>query len=255
MQDNEIELETLTSEEEDKDTDTALYKINTYGVDFSLEVYANKINEGEISIPEFQRRYVWNHKKASKLIESFLLGLPVPQVFLYREQETERLLVVDGQQRLKTISNYINGKYEDGSAFYLIGVKQQWEGKAYADLSEPDRRRFKNTPLRATVFEQTDPKDDSSMFQIFERLNTGGMPLSQQEIRNSIYHGTIVSFLKDLNNDKNWRKLLKKPKPDDRMRDIEMILRFFALNENWKAYRPTMKDFISNFMNKNRNLN
>lgn len=168
--------------------------------------------------PTFQRRYVWPPKKASKLIEFFLLCLPVPQVFLYREPDTERLLVVDGQQRLKTITQYFNGKFANGNAFYVTGVKQQWEGKAYDDLSEPDRRQLKNTPLRGTIFEQTDPKDDSSMFQIFERLNTGGMPLSQQEIRNSIYHGSIVEVLKELNLDSNWGKLLKKPRPNDRMR-------------------------------------
>lgn len=251
---NAIKFQAIKSEENDKDEDIALYKINTYGVDFSLEVYSHKIDEGDIIVPSFQRRYVWSHKKASKLIESFLLGLPVPQIFLSREQDTEKLLVVDGQQRLKTINQFFHTKFENGRTFYLTGVKTRWEGKTYIELVDSDKRKFKNTPLRATIFEQTDPKDNSSMFQIFERLNTGGMPLSQQEIRNSLYHGKIIDFLNKLNSNETWRKLLNKAKPDARMRDIEMILRFFALFKFWKNYKPPMKDFINQFMENNKNL-
>jgi len=107
-----IEFEHIDAEEQDKEQDIAKYKLNTYGADFTLEVLNNKIREKEIVIPPFQRRYVWDQKKASKLIESFLLGLPVPQIFLYREEEKQDLLVVDGQQRLKSISFFFEEKFE-----------------------------------------------------------------------------------------------------------------------------------------------
>lgn len=94
-------IEKITSEEEDSQIETASYEIRTYGADYTLEVLSNKIDEKEIRIPSFQRRYVWKQDRASRLIESFLLGLPVPQVFLFRREND--LLVVDGQQRLKTI--------------------------------------------------------------------------------------------------------------------------------------------------------
>lgn len=253
-QEDEIRLEDIPSEQEDLDIDNASYKIKTYGADFTLEILSNKFDSKEIIIPDFQRRYVWPPKKSSRLIESFLLGLPVPQVFLYREEERQDLLVVDGQQRLKTVNYFINEKFEDDSEFYLRGVKPQWEGKKYSTLTEPDRRRFNNYILRATIFEQTDPKDDSSIFEIFERLNTGGMPLNEQEIRKCVVRGKINDFIEELNLYPNWRKLLKKDKPDARMKDLEMILRFFSLWQNWSRYKKPMKDFVTEFMRSKKDI-
>ena len=251
---DKLDLENIPSEEEDLDLDIASYKINTYGTDFTVEILSAKLSDGEIVVPTFQRRYVWPPKKASKLIESFLLGLPVPQIFLYREEENQELMVVDGQQRLKTINYYLNGAYEDGTPFRLISVKQEWEGKAYSDLSEQDKRKLKNSVLRATIFQQTDPKDQSSVFEIFERLNTGGMALTFQEIRNCVISGTINKFLEDLNGYKSWRDLLNKRAPDARMKDIEMMLRFFALREGWNTYKKPMKDYIHLFMKANKDI-
>jgi uncharacterized protein with ParB-like and HNH nuclease domain len=245
----EIESEIIDSE-----TETAGYKIATYGADLTLEILANKQRDKEIIVPQFQRKYVWSAKQASKLIESFLLGLPVPQIFLYREENTQDLLVVDGQQRLKTILYYFDGKFDDGTEFYLRGVKPSWQGKTYNKLEESDKRKFKNYILRATIFEQTDPKDKSSIFEIFERLNTGGMPLNQQEIRNCVIRGKINDFLTELNNHPSWRKLFGKTRPDERMRDIEMILRFLSLFANLRNYKKPMKDFISDFMRDKKDM-
>lgn len=249
-----IDLELIQSEEEDREEDVARYKITTYGADYTLEILSNKIDEGEIVIPQFQRRYVWNIKKASKLIESFLLGLPVPQVFLYREDESQNLLVVDGQQRLKTINYFFNGIFEDDKVFKLTGVKEEWEGKRFQELEEADRRKLKNYILRANIFEQTDPQDDTSVYEIFERLNTGGVALTQQEIRNCVIHGAINDFLAELNEYEGWRKVLGKNYPDARMKDVEMILRFFALLEGRDDYKKPMKDFISSFMKSKSNI-
>lgn len=253
-QNDEIELENIPSEEEDLDIDNASYQIKTYGADFTLEILSKKYYSKEIVVPEFQRRYVWPPKKSSRLIESFLLGLPVPQVFLYREEESQDLLVVDGQQRLKTINYFFNEKFENGVDFFLRGVKSEWEGKKYSTLTEPDRRRLNNYILRATIFEQVDPKDNSSIFEIFERLNTGGMPLNEQEIRKCVVRGPINGFIDELNQYENWRKLLKKDDPDARMKDLEMILRFFSLFQGWKSYKKPMKDFITEFMRSKRNI-
>lgn len=250
----EVEFEEIQSEEEDKEIETAGYKINTYGADLTIENLSQKIDLKEIIIPPFQRKYVWPKKKASKLIESFLLGLPVPQIFLYREEENQDLLVVDGQQRLKTINYFFKGVFDDQTVFSLVGVKECWEGKTYDSLNEIDKRKFKNFILRATIFEQVDPKDKTSIFEIFERLNTGGMALTQQEIRNCVIRGDINDFLNILNSNSDWRNLLNKELPDSRMRDIEMILRFFSLFYNWKNYEKPMKDFISDFMRLNKKI-
>ncbi|MBP7708800.1 DUF262 domain-containing protein [Candidatus Pacearchaeota archaeon] len=250
-----LDLEDIPSENQDLDLDNASYKINTYGADFTVEILSGKLIDKEIVVPSFQRRYVWPHKKASKLIESFLLGLPVPQIFLYRKEKTQDLIVVDGQQRLRTINYYLRETFEDGSPFRLESVKQQWEGKLYSDLTEQDKRKFKNSVLRTTIFEQTDPKDESSVFEIFERLNTGGMALTLQEIRNCVVNGNINSFLEKINGHSSWRSLLGKSQPDSRMKDIEMILRFFALRSGWKTYKKPMKDFVSSFMKEKKDIN
>jgi len=251
-----LDLEEVSSQEADDDSefDSATYNIKTYGSDFTLELLIHKLQDGEITVPSFQRKYVWSQKKASKLIESFLLGLPVPQIFLYRKQENQDLLVVDGQQRLRTVQQFFGGKFDDGTVFDLRGVKPQWQNKTFVDLSELDKRKIRNYILRATIFEQLDPQDDSSIFEIFERLNTGGMALNSQEIRNCVVHGSINSFLKTINQIKIWRVLLNKPEEDDRMKDIEMIIRFFALHENWKSYKKPMSTFITDYMKRNKNI-
>ncbi len=248
--DTDLELEKIISEEEDLDVDNAPYEIRTLGADFTLELLSQKINSGEIIVPDFQRQYVWPIKKASKLIESFLLGLPVPQVFLYQEATKRDLLVVDGQQRLLTSLYFMNGKFEGKIPFLLKGVKQKWEGQSFETLDEGDKRRLKNYILRATIFEQINPNDSKSVYEIFERLNTGGMPLTEQEVRNCVNRGAINSFLEEINIIKSWRDLLGKDIPDKRKKDIEIILRVFALIEGWNDYKSPMKDFISSYMEK-----
>jgi len=241
-------FEEISSEEEDRDTDNASYRLVTYGADYTLKGLIDKIKDKEIVIPLFQRKYVWPPKMASSLVESFLLGLPVPQIFLYKEEETQDLLVVDGQQRLKTILFFYEGAFPDQSEFYLRNVKSQWLGKKYVDLTEPDKKRFRDSVLRTTIFEQLDPKDNSSIFEVFKRLNTGGLSLTDQEIRNCIIRGNINNFLESLNGHKSWRYLYGKPDADPRMRDTELILRFFALYENGNDYHKPMKEFLTTFM-------
>lgn len=252
--DTDLDLDPSPSEQDDLDSDSAPFDIRTYGADMTLEIYVNKIDSGEIKIPKFQRNYVWSIKRASKLIESFLLDLPVPQVFLFRESSKRELLVVDGQQRLLTVHRYLKGAWEGDEHFNLVSVKSRWEGKSFTDLSEEDQRRLTNYVLRATIFEQINPADNKSVYEIFERLNTGGMPLNAQEVRDSVIQGNIGDVLGVLNMLPQWRELLGKAEPDRRKKDIEMILRVLALQEGWDAYKKPMKDFITSYMEKHSTL-
>ncbi|MGB3479947.1 MAG: DUF262 domain-containing protein [bacterium] len=251
--DDEDNFEEIQSEIDDKETDLAPYKLITYGADYTLQVLVDKLEAEDIIVPPFQRKYIWPLVKASKLIESFLLGLPVPQIFLYKEVDTETLTVVDGQQRLRTIQYFFNEIFKE-RAFRLLNVKQQWEGKKYTELKANEQRRLRDSILRATIFQQTDPNDNSSIFEVFERLNTGGMTLREQEIRNCVIRGNINSFLEGLNNYPTWRNLFGNVQIDTRMRDIEMILRFFALYDNLDNYSKPMKDFLTLFMRGKKNL-
>ena len=116
-------FEKIESEEEDRELELpTTYKISLYGADYTLSVLKEKLEKEDIFIPSFQRKYIWPVSKASKLIESFLMGLPVPQIFLYKEIGTEKLLVVDGHQRLKSIQCFLNEKLPNGRKFKLTYV-------------------------------------------------------------------------------------------------------------------------------------
>jgi len=248
-----VELEKIPSEVEDELSDTSPYRILSFPADFTLKGLHDKFVSDEIVIPPFQRQYVWNVDRASKLIESFLLGLPVPGVFLYREKKSQKLIVIDGQQRLKSIFGFFDEKFPStGKRFYLKGVRPTWDGKTYLKLEEADQIRLRDSVLRATIIEQVDPADHSSMFHIFERLNTGGVSLRPQEIRNCIHQGPFNDLLKTLNQVDVWRDIVGSEKADKRMRDIELILRFIALRYEHPNYRKPMKDFISDFMARNK---
>jgi hypothetical protein len=227
------------------------------------------MHSGEIIVPAFQRKFVWKPRQSSRLIESFLLGLPVPPIFLFTREDGKQL-VVDGQQRLKSITYFFNGVFEPNKEeFSLVGIGDDspYAGKTYSDIESTDPvafRKLNDSVLRSLVIKQLNPKGDTSIYHVFERLNTGGTSLVGQEIRNCIYHGPFNDLLLRLNNppakrDKlsaewkqsvsNWRSILGKPKPDARLRDVELILRFMALNDDLKSYEKPMKDFLSNYMN------
>jgi len=257
---SELELERLKSEEEDSLSSPPEYRILTYPADFTIEVLYNKIKSDDIEIPKFQRKFVWNQAKASKLIESFLLGLPVPPVFLYSESSTKKLLVIDGQQRLKSIYYFIHGYFGEEkkgkkNIFFLknLNEKSKWCNGRFENFSEEEKRDFANKVLRAFIVEQIDPKDNTSVYHIFERLNTGGTLLNNQEIRNCLYHGELNDLLIRLNEIKEWRFIVGKPTPDNRRRDVELILRFLSLYKNFSNYEKPLKEFMNNFMGNNRN--
>lgn len=256
----ELDIELIYSEQEDYNSSPSEYQITTYPADFTLEILVNKLNSGEIIVPKFQRGFVWKQVQASKLIESFLVGLPVPPIFLYKEIKTNKLLLIDGQQRLKTIKYFFEGFFGEEvkgkkQIFRLTGLNKssKWYNKTYDELEENDVLNLKNAVLRAFVIQQLNPNDDSSVYHIFERLNTGGTFLNNQEIRNCIYYGDLNDLIKNnLNLHPSYRLILGKEFPDMRMVDQELIVRFFSMLEVVKYDKP-LKDFMSTFMRLNRN--
>jgi len=252
INDEEI-IEDIESENEDEVIDTTNYEIVTYGADYTLSVLYDKLTKDEIIIPNYQRKFVWKQKQASRLIESFLLGLPIPGVFLSKVPDTGQLLVVDGQQRLKSIEAYRNEIFPiTNEEFFLTGVHERWEGKKYSNLEVVDRRKIDDAVLRATIIQQINPKDDTSVYHIFERLNTGGTSLQNQEIRNCVYHGSFNELLHELNENDVWRKLYNSPIPSKRLKDEELILRFLSFIHDLEHYTKPLNEFLSKFMSKNK---
>ncbi|MGD1858816.1 MAG: DUF262 domain-containing protein [Leptolyngbyaceae cyanobacterium] len=229
-----VDLIELDLEKEDEENEVLVsYDIATYPSDFTLSGIYDMWQEGDITVPEFQREFVWTIRQASLLIESFLCGLPVPSVFFYIDDENKNL-VIDGQQRILSTVFYFDGFFGfenfqgKRQVFRLIGLdeKSPYYRKKFDELSSSDQRKLKNSVLRAINIRQLSPANDStSVYHIFERLNTGGTPLKPQEIRNCVFRGGLAQKLKELNKDSNWRKILGKKIFDRHQADIELILR------------------------------
>jgi len=236
-----------TEESEEEERNIISYQISSYPADITLSGYLEKWDRGQLTIPEFQRNYVWDQVKASKLIESFLLGIPVPGVFLYKERATNHLAVIDGQQRITSAVFFFKNRFNE-KIFRLKNVLPKWEGKTFDELDQSDQYQLSDTVLRATVVQQLDPKDDSSIYHIFERLNTGGMNLNPMEIRKCVYFGGFMSLLEELNQYPDWRKIIAKATPDKRLRDVELVLRVLALLNHLDQYEKPMKGFLNSYM-------
>jgi len=258
-------LEKLESEELDLESTPATYEVITYPADFTLEGLVSKYRKGSMTVPGFQRNYVWNIKQASRLIESFLLGLPVPAIFLFTDEVNNEQLVIDGQQRLMSVVYFFDGYFGEvdkggrKKVFKLTGLneKSPYHNKTYTELEYSDQAAFNklnDSVLRAFVVKQLTPNGNTSVYHIFERLNTGGTQLVGQEIRNCVYHGAFNNLLCDLNKYENWRKIFGNNTLHKRQKDVELILRFFAFYENGDNYERPIKDFMSNFMLKHQHM-
>jgi len=234
------------------------YTVSSFGADYDVRGLVNRLNEGKVFIPPFQRNFVWDQPEASRFVESLLLGLPVPGIFLAKEAEENKLLVIDGQQRLKTLQFFYNGFFnppegaDEKRVFRLKNVQPQFEGKAYKDLSEKDRNKLDDSILHATVVKQEYPTgEDTSLYHIFERLNNGGRLLYQQEIRVALYHGALIDAVAKLNKYKTWRAIFGPV--SNRLKDQELILRFLAFYFDSAKYKKPLGEFLNKFASKTRN--
>ena len=238
----------------------AAYDIATYPSDFTLQGIVDMWHDRDITIPDFQREYVWSIRQASLLIHSFLLGLPVPPVFFYIDDENKNL-VIDGQQRILTTVFYFEGYFGDENfqgrkqVFRLQGLDERdpYYKKRFSDLSESSQRKLKNSVLRAINIRQLAPSEENtSIYHIFERLNTGGTPLRPQEIRNVVFRGELVKVLRDLNGNPAWRAILGTETLNKHQTDVELVLRMFALSRTSAKYEKPMKEYLNQAMKRNR---
>ena len=249
----------LPEERDDELPSEDLFNITSWGADITLRDIVGSYEDGDIVKPELQRKYVWDKKESSRFIESILLGLPVPSVFLANTPDGHKL-IVDGYQRIKTIYDYYKGTWTgDNSVFALSNsekINSRWRGKTYATLSPDDQRRFRLYTIHAIIFEQKTPRNDSGLYQIFERINTSGKSLNSQEIRNCVYQGKMNNLLFKLNKDPRWRKLFGEEEENSRMLDLEFILRFIALSREGILKRDTksisLKKELNDVMDKYR---
>ena len=249
--------------EELAEADPTPSQVSYSGSDFDVEGLVRRFQRQDIVVPSFghndstieaagfQRRFVWRRSQMDKFIESLLLGYPIPGIFLV-QQIDKRYLVLDGQQRLRTLAAFYEGIH-GSREFSLKDVGSKFVGLTYKTLNTEQKRTLDNTFIQATIV-KTDgsPESLDSIYQIFERLNSGGTQLTAHEIRVALYAGPFIDFLTELNEVKSWRILYGAPSP--RIRDQEIILRFIALYLSAGSYHTPLKKFLNEFVGAHREL-
>jgi hypothetical protein len=223
--------------------------------DFTLrELFTMKMERDLDLQPAYQRNFVFDNKKASRLIESILMDVPIPVIYI-AEESNNKFSVIDGQQRLTSFLSYIEGKLPDGSEFKLSGLKilRELNKKKFDDLDPSLQTKIKTTALHTIIIKKESNEDIK--FEIFERLNTGSIKLNEDEIRNSVYRGKYIALLKELADDEWFHLLVKKDNFKKRLIYRGMILRFLALSERtYLNYKPSIKQFCNKELRENRNL-
>ena len=222
--------------------------------DWTTETVLTQLKRGNIHLsPHFQRREAWNDERKSKFIESLFLGLPVPQIVLAeRQNKRGSYIVIDGKQRLLSIRRF---GVEDQEAFERLTLsglehKSDLNGKTWIDLKDNSRYRediaaYENQTIRTVVVRNW--PNESFLYLVFLRLNTGSLPLSSQELRQALHPGPFSDFVDKYSSDStSIKKALGLSAPDFRMRDVEILIRFFAFAESIYSYNGNLKDFLDN---------
>lgn len=261
---DDTKVEDPTSSESDE---PSRFEVSSYGWDSDVEGLVKRLNRGDIKLPRFQRGFVWSTVEQSRFIESLILGLPVPNIFLALDRVTKSLNIVDGQQRLKTLQRYLKGEFaisnsktihEDLRGCYYN--REVAKGAKSKVLEGADERILSDSILHSIVI-KPDPASDSPAYgqeynnavvQIFRRLNTSGRALQPQEVRSCIFYGALDELIHELNEYPAWRSFFGKV--HSRYKDVETILRFYALYEDFESYKAPMPSFLNRYMEENRNI-
>ncbi|HEV7382047.1 MAG TPA: DUF262 domain-containing protein [Dyadobacter sp.] len=230
-------------------------KIVWQAKDFSIREFQTMKQDRELVLqPDYQRNFVVSSQLSSKLIESVLLDVPIPVLYLAEEKDGT-FSVIDGQQRLTSFLSFLDEKFPNGDEFRLTGLKvlSEFNRKTYSQLDKELQTKIKTTTLHSIIIKKESNEDIK--FEIFERLNTGSTKLNEDEIRNTVYRGEYIKFLAELSDNASFDNLVKKKTYKNRMIYRGMILRFFALSEkSYLNYKSSMKQFCNKELRDNRHL-
>lgn len=261
MQEDEFDdrdLETdiaLEQDEEINQIPTEERKLRVQAYDKSVSDLVRMVREEDIILnPEYQRNYVWDNRKASLLIESILLNIPIPVIYA-SEEEDSRWNIVDGLQRMTALRKFFDNNFKLSG----LGVLSELNGLKYEDLNPKAKRVLSNGNLRVIlIFNDSHPE---IKYDIFMRLNSGSVKLNEQELRNCLYRGHLNDLIKSLAKNPKLLSILGLKSPHKRMVDCEMILRYFAFSDNFdkelltiKNYKGTTKTFLNSYFANNQNI-
>ena len=228
-------------------------RLITQPYDLVISSLMSQIDDGTVHLrhisnrPKFQRKYVWPDRLASRLIESILLNVPIPTCYLAQDEQFE-LDVIDGQQRIYSIYRFVQNQFKLIDLEVLTDLK----GLTFFQLPTSQARKILTYTLRCIIV--TNDSHPDIKFEVFERLNSNTIPLNAQELRNSISRGALIDLLGDLAQNVAWLQILNHKSPDKRMRDEELILRFFAFHiHKLESYRTPQKRWLNDAAERGRN--
>ena len=248
----------------DKELMTQKMKVDFNTYDLSVKELLSMVNDGLINIaPDYQRQFRWDDERQSSLIESLFLGIPVPSLFMATNADGTWELI-DGVQRVSTmicfagddkVREKVNAKHVESLKLKGLSKLVNFNDKRFSDLHIGVQNKFKLTSIKVTT--SSDKSDKNVRFDLFERLNRGGITLTPQEIRSCVYRGGFNDFLKELSQDTNFKECvhLSENQENDGTRE-ELVLRFFAYLYDLDSFEHSVKDFLNNYMSKaDRNFN
>ena len=248
----------------DKELMTQKMKVDFNTYDLSVKELLSMVNDGLINIaPDYQRQFRWDDERQSSLIESLFLGIPVPSLFMATNADGTWELI-DGVQRVSTmicfagddkVREMVNAKHVEALKLKGLSKLVNFNDKRFSDLPIGVQNKFKLTSIKVTTL--SDKSDKNVRFDLFERLNRGGINLTPQEIRSCVYRGGFNDFLKELSQDTNFKECvhLSENQENDGTRE-ELVLRFFAYLYDLDSFEHSVKDFLNNYMSKaDKNFN
>jgi len=230
--------------------------LSLYPVDYPFETLKSRVKEGKTLLnPEFQRKFVWDENKekretGSRFIESCLMRIPLPVCYFYENKENKQE-VIDGVQRITTICDFLSDKF----SLFNLETYQEYNGKKFSELPQQAQSDIENYTLRCIILRNEN--DPLIVQDIFQRLNRGSVTLAPQEIRHALYPGSLDKLLTELG-DNNLVQILipKKDKKNeiDRRSDEEIVLRYFAIDDELKGYGDKLSKYLDLYMKNNQNM-
>lgn len=256
MSENIIFEQELAEEDNDtQDSKIERYQINTFTQDRAIETLVKWYKNNKLILPDFQRDYVWTFSNSCRLIESILLNLPIPNIFLFKikDENGEKFMLIDGLQRITTINQYIDGEWCQGGnkkKFRISSPNEKWNKKTFEKLDEEDKQFIYDYSIGTTIFESScgsEIDQNNVVFSVFERINTGSEKLSDQEIRNAVYNGELLYLLKEMVLNPEFVELTQQDKSiNKRGKNIELLLRLITYKHIYDRVCKQKNDLVDN---------
>ena len=220
-------------------------KIDFYTSEYTIEILAQKVRDNEYTVPDYQREFTWDDIRRSKFIESILIGLPIPFVFFWLNEETGKLEIVDGSQRLRTIEEYLSNNLK------LKGLDRLalLNGTHFKDLTIARQRKVLNRSIRGIIL--SEDTDIEARIDLFERINTGSKAANPAEVRRGVLQGPFMDLVNDLANLPLMNELAPVSAKQRKERESEeLISRFFAYSDGLDDYKDDVSPFIFRYIKK-----